>query len=436
MYCSEGINPLVWLATPKSKWKKFENVDYCQFQDCHKKFSYWSFGLNKYNCHRCGIVLCASCITPRSMTGLYTNEVYVCFRCAKLIDLIEARHRQQSLENHIKLMERQKPSKTKNTSSRFDGVASLNFSPEQSTRDSPEPRRGDEEERNVGCSPEKQASNPTLERSPTALRVSSSGNESLVDRLQRLLLEEKEHESLRRQAYQQDVENLVKEKNELLRQITALNKKFSSSFVGLEDGTDDSAKAIPEQNSAATNQATKEAAKESRLLKKSVQGLEFLLRRERAKVKELEERLMAKEQNKETASFQPPSSEEQHSDPSAAPDSWGQIQTPRIPLTGPVERGASGSRKEEYSRSELASWAEDLYEKEEVLNHLFDCIQARETQLQIFFAEAKRRSRELIDIQLSLLREERILILGEELDTNEQINFENLMAGNVVDVID
>ncbi|KAG5511892.1 hypothetical protein JKF63_07717 [Porcisia hertigi] len=74
---------------PQNRWQPHQKVKVCQYQDCGASFTFFS---SKYNCHRCGIVLCSTCasttiVIPRH----YNNEaVPVCRRCYRVIEHYKA----------------------------------------------------------------------------------------------------------------------------------------------------------------------------------------------------------------------------------------------------------------------------------------------------------------------------------------------------------
>lgn len=218
--------------------------------------------------------------------------------------------------------------------------------------------------------------------------------------------------------------------------------------------------------------------KERRLLKKSVNQLSHLLKREKAKREEVEQRLrdfsmemqtsggsvcggggggagsptsstagqslgtpvltagsrrgteMGQRGNEEAAGSVSPDPKAQttttiaangegSSDRRGVTPSWTSMETPHIPLTGPTGgtpgRWARSATPEE-QEAQLSRWAEELFEKEELMRKMFECIQTRENQLRSLTDSLRRRSAQLIDLHATLFREERMVILGEEMD--------------------
>ncbi|CUG92738.1 Hypothetical protein, putative, partial [Bodo saltans] len=68
---------------PKDKWQQAGSTKVCQYQDCGKSFGL--FG-KKSSCHRCGIVICSSCVNNTTVPGHYEQEVPVCPKCFENIE--------------------------------------------------------------------------------------------------------------------------------------------------------------------------------------------------------------------------------------------------------------------------------------------------------------------------------------------------------------
>ncbi|KPI85416.1 hypothetical protein ABL78_5506, partial [Leptomonas seymouri] len=77
-------------VVPQEQWQPTQHAKVCQFQDCGDQFGFFS---SKYNCHRCGIVICKTCASTTTVIPGYYNStaVPVCPRCHQLIERLKQR---------------------------------------------------------------------------------------------------------------------------------------------------------------------------------------------------------------------------------------------------------------------------------------------------------------------------------------------------------
>eukprot|EP00796_Vickermania_ingenoplastis_P008590 gene8590-6030_t len=420
-----------WLATPESFWQSKSAAVRCQHQDCGQAFTFFT---SKINCHRCGIVLCRDCTAKRVMEGLFGNgEVPVCRRCDIIIrGVMERRHRaamKRRAETYV-----------------------APFFPTKSAASAPPAPPAPEGSTLSGAMAAISAATSGAAAVLLATAVGSDDSDSdaaphereaeaaVSGMLRAMLQEEIERSRILQQTYQTDVEALVNEKQELSREAEELRRRLADVQAGcvVVDTHPGSASAPPVPAAAEA---------ERRQLREAMERLQTALKCEKAKRAELESQLRESLSRSPTRGECALPLEQQPSmgraaspepRPTGSPStntaqlstlSWDEVRAliPRIPLTGPSGRLDDRSATPEDREAQLALWAEELFEKAEMLERMLTHTRTYERELHEFADRLRRRSTQLMELHLPLLREEHVLLLGEEAD-NSRLSLDDFDA--------